>query len=147
MEDRLRLLTPGFRTAPPRHRTMHATQEWSYQLLSDLERSVLCRLSVFTASFTLCTAATVAAETGHSKSEIIDSVLELVAKSLVSADVQGAEPRLGRARDDARLRPDKTRRERRTQNFLLPASAIMSATSCNRFHASRKPKVGYWRAP
>jgi predicted ATPase len=95
MEDRFRLLTVGYRTAPPRHQTMYATFEWSYRLLSDCEQSVLRRLSTFAAtSFTLSATATLAADTDRSESEIVDTVLELVAKSLVVADVQSAEPRL-----------------------------------------------------
>jgi len=90
----LRLLTVGYRTAPPRHQSMHATLEWGYRLPSDLEQSILCRLSVFAASFTLSAAATMAANIGHSKSEITDKVMELVAKSLVMADMRGAEPHL-----------------------------------------------------
>ena len=89
-----RLLTFGYRTAPPRHQSMHATVEWGYRLLSDLEQSILCRLSAFPASFTLGAAATAAADPGHSECEIIDHVLDLVAKSLIMADTQGAEPRL-----------------------------------------------------
>jgi predicted ATPase len=94
MDDCLRLLTFGYRTAPPRHQSMHATLEWGYRLLSELEQSILCRLSVFPASFTLREAATAAADPRHSESEIIHEVLGLVAKSLIMADPQGAEVRL-----------------------------------------------------
>jgi predicted ATPase len=73
---------------------MHATLEWGYRLLSELEQSILCRLSVFPASFTLREAATAAADPRHSESEIIHEVLGLVAKSLIMADPQGAEVRL-----------------------------------------------------
>jgi predicted ATPase/DNA-binding winged helix-turn-helix (wHTH) protein len=92
MEDPLRLLTVGYRTAPPRHQSMHATLEWGYRLLSDLEQSILCRLSIFAASFTFGAAAKAAADMGHSESEITENVMELVAKSLIIADVQGAGP-------------------------------------------------------
>jgi predicted ATPase/DNA-binding winged helix-turn-helix (wHTH) protein len=94
IEDPLRLLTVGYRTAPPRQRSMHAALEWGYRLLSELEQSILCRLSVFPAGFTLGAAATAAADIGHTESEITDNVLELVAKSLIIAAPQGAEPRL-----------------------------------------------------
>src|SRR5271169_3699420 len=94
MDDCLRLLTFGYRTAPPRHQSMHATLEWGYRLLSELEQSILCRLSVFPGSFTLREAATAAADPRHSESEIIDKVLGLVTKSLIMADPQGAEVRL-----------------------------------------------------
>ena len=88
------LLVGGHRTAPPRQQTMYATLEWSYGLLSDLEQSLLRRLSIFDGSFTPQAAATVAADIGHAESEIINNVLGLVAKSLVMADIQGPGPRL-----------------------------------------------------
>jgi predicted ATPase/DNA-binding winged helix-turn-helix (wHTH) protein len=94
MGDPLSLLTVGYRTAPPRHQSMNATLEWGYRLLSDIEQSILCRLSVFTASFTLGAAAMAAADMGPSGSEIIDHLLELVAKSLIITDIQDADPRL-----------------------------------------------------
>jgi non-specific serine/threonine protein kinase len=65
-----------------------------YRLLSELEQSTLCRLSVFPAGFTLREAATAAADPRHAESEIIHEVLGLVAKSLIMADPQGAEVRL-----------------------------------------------------
>ena len=53
LQDRFRLLIGGARTAVARQRTLEATVDWSYQLLSDVERQLLCRLSVFPASWTL----------------------------------------------------------------------------------------------
>src|SRR5213593_107164 len=47
LDDRFRLLTGGSRTALPRHQTMRATLDWSYELLSETERLVLRRLGVF----------------------------------------------------------------------------------------------------
>ena len=49
LQDRFRLLTGGTRTAVARQRTLEATVDWSYQLLSDVERQLLSRLSVFPA--------------------------------------------------------------------------------------------------
>jgi predicted ATPase/DNA-binding winged helix-turn-helix (wHTH) protein len=87
MEDSVTLLTDGHRNAPPRQQTMRATLDWSYGLLTELEQSVFRRLSVFAGSFTLQeAAATVAAHSSRSEREIIDNVLELVAKSLIIAD-------------------------------------------------------------
>ncbi|MBI5302036.1 MAG: tetratricopeptide repeat protein [Chloroflexi bacterium] len=53
LDDRFTLLTGGSRTALPRHQTLRATMDWSYDLLSDAERSLLRRLSVFAGGFSL----------------------------------------------------------------------------------------------
>ena len=53
LEDSLKLLTTGFRTADPRHRTLRATLDWSYDLLSEAERVLFGRLSVFAGGWTL----------------------------------------------------------------------------------------------
>jgi len=94
LDDRLRLLTSARRAAARRHQTMSATLDWSYQLLSDAGQRVLRRLAIFAGGFTLQGAAAVATDATHPESEIIDQVAELVSKSLVAADVGGAEPRL-----------------------------------------------------
>src|SRR6266566_1921393 len=60
LDDRFRLLTGGSRMALPRHQTMRATLDWSYDLLSESERVVLRRLSVFVGFFTLDAAQSVA---------------------------------------------------------------------------------------
>ena len=94
LDDRFRLLTKGRRTAVPRHRTLSATLEWSYRLLTEAEQRLLRCLSVFAGGFTLHAAGAVAADVTHPESEIIVQVAELVTKSLVAADVGDAEPRL-----------------------------------------------------
>ena len=86
---RFRLLTGGRRTLP-RHQTMRATLDWSYELLSESERVVLRRLGVFVGAFTLDAASAVAASADIPASEVADSVVNLVGKSLVSTDVGGA---------------------------------------------------------
>jgi non-specific serine/threonine protein kinase len=53
LDDRFLLLTGGSRTAPPRNRTLRATVDWSYDLLSKEERALFQRLSVFVGGFTL----------------------------------------------------------------------------------------------
>ena len=94
LDERLRLLTRGRRTALPRHRTLSAMLDSSYQLLAAAEQRVLRRLAIFVGGFTLAAAGAVAADATQPQSEIIDQLAELVAKSLVAADVSGAEPRL-----------------------------------------------------
>src|SRR5262249_37776162 len=52
MQELPGLLTRGRRTAPARHRTLHAVLDWSFELLAEVERKVLLRLSAFRAAFT-----------------------------------------------------------------------------------------------
>jgi len=94
LDERLKLLSGSRRTAVPRQRTLSAALDWSHQLLSAAEQRVLRRLAIFTGGFTLDAAGAIAADAAQPKSEIIDQVGELVAKSLVAADVDDAEPRL-----------------------------------------------------
>jgi len=90
LDDRFRLLTGGSRTALPRHQTMRATLDWSYELLSESERVVFRRLAVFVGAFTLAAATAVAASADIPAADVGDSVANLVGKSLLSADVGGA---------------------------------------------------------
>jgi predicted ATPase/DNA-binding winged helix-turn-helix (wHTH) protein len=85
--NRFSLLRQGRRTALPRHETLNAMLDWSYSLLSEREKLVLCGLSVFVGDFTLQAAGSVASETGVDEAEIIDAVASLVVKSLVSTAV------------------------------------------------------------
>src|SRR5262249_8237542 len=82
--DRIRLLKYGKRTGLPRHQTLTAALDWSYEFLPEDERVLLRRLSVFSSVFTLDSACAVA------NSDVVEGVANLVAKSLVSADVGGA---------------------------------------------------------
>ena len=61
LDDRFRLLTGGRRTALPRHQTLRATLDWSYELLAEPERVILRRLAVFAGAFSLEAAGAVAA--------------------------------------------------------------------------------------
>src|ERR1700740_3571878 len=87
LDNRFSLLWRGRRTALPRHETLNAVLDWSYSLLSEREKVVLCRLSVFVGNFTLQAAGSVASETEVDDAGVIDAVTSLVAKSLISATV------------------------------------------------------------
>lgn len=91
--DRFNLLTSGRRTASPRHQALGATLDWSYDLLSNAERAVLRRLSVFVGNFTLDAAAAVVADEVTSASDVIYCVANLVSKSLISAETKIGRPR------------------------------------------------------
>ena len=84
LDSRFSLLWHGRRTALPRHQTLNAMLDWSYNLLSEREKVVLCRLSVFVGDFTLQAAGSVASETDVDEADVIDAVTSLVAKSLIS---------------------------------------------------------------
>jgi predicted ATPase/DNA-binding winged helix-turn-helix (wHTH) protein len=84
LDNRFGLLWHGRRTALPRHETLNAMLDWSYSLLSEREKVVLCRLSVFVGDFTLQAAGSIASETKPEESDVFDAVASLVAKSLVS---------------------------------------------------------------
>ena len=83
LDDRFRLLTDGCRTALPRHQTLRATIDWSYELLSESERAVLRRLGVFVGSFGLDAAVHVAALDEVPAADLTDAIGNLVAKSLI----------------------------------------------------------------
>lgn len=83
LDDRFRLLTGGARTALARHRTLLASVEWSHDLLDEDERTLLRRLSVFRAPFTVEAVETVASDDGLDHLELFDVLSRLVDKSLV----------------------------------------------------------------
>ena len=87
LDNHFSLFWHGRRTALPRHETLNAMLDWSYSLLSEREKVVLCRLSVFVGDFTLAAAGSVASETEVDDADVIDAVVSLVAKSLISTTV------------------------------------------------------------
>ena len=84
LDDRFRLLSVGDRAALPRHQTLRAVVDWSWELLDEPERAVLRRLSVFSGGATPASAEQVCALGGDHR-EVIDLVAALVDKSLVMA--------------------------------------------------------------
>ena len=87
LDDRFNLLTAGRRTALPRHRTLRAALDWSYEILSPREQELLRALSIFRGPFTLDGASAVAAESPPGAADVIEVVHGLVAKSLVAVDL------------------------------------------------------------
>jgi predicted ATPase/class 3 adenylate cyclase/DNA-binding CsgD family transcriptional regulator len=93
LDDRFRLLTGGNRTALPRQQTLRALIDWSYSLLTEPERLLLRRLSVFAGGWTLEAAEAVCADGRLEPEEVLDPLTHLVEKSLVVPDEQTTEPR------------------------------------------------------
>ena len=93
LDDRFRLLTGGSRTALPRHQTLRAAMEWSYELLSEEEQQLLRRLAVFAGGWTLEAAEAVCSKGGTEAPDVLDLLTRLVAKSLVAVEPQRREAR------------------------------------------------------
>src|SRR6202035_2420920 len=89
--SRPELLKLDRRTAVPRHRTLKATLDWSYDLLSGAERIVFRRLATFVGHFTLDGARYVAGGFGVGAGEIFDAIAGLVEKSLIATGVDKAQ--------------------------------------------------------
>ena len=86
LEDSLKLLTTGFRSADPRHRTLRATLDWSYVLLSEAEQVLFRRLSVFAGGWRLEAAEAVGSGGGVGEGDVLDPLSRLVDKSLVGVE-------------------------------------------------------------
>jgi predicted ATPase len=90
LDNRFHLLTDGRRTALPRHRTLRATLDWSFELLTAEERLILRRLAIFAGPFDLEAARAVLASAELTPSDVFGGVADLIAKSLVAANVEVA---------------------------------------------------------
>lgn len=89
LQDSLKLLTGGSRTATPRQRTLRGTLDWSYDLLSEAEKKLFGRLSVFAGGWTLEAAEAAGAGHGIARDDVLDLLNDLVDKSLVQAEAGG----------------------------------------------------------
>ena len=90
LDQRLTLLWLGSRTAPPRQKTLQATLDWSFGLLTEPERVVLRRLAVFVGHFTLDAALEVVTSATLDRSTVLSAIDSLVAKSIVATSPVGA---------------------------------------------------------
>jgi Predicted ATPase len=86
LNDRFNLLTRGVRNALPRHQTLRATIEWSFDLLPEPERILFSRLPVFTGGFTLEAADVICSREGLKPNDMLDLLERLVEKSLLNVE-------------------------------------------------------------
>jgi predicted ATPase/class 3 adenylate cyclase len=93
LDERFRVLTGGSRTALPRQQTMRALIDWSYDLLTDQERQMFRRLSVFVGGWTLEAAATVCSDDDLAEWDVIELLGSLVDKSLVVVEISADDQR------------------------------------------------------
>ena len=133
LSERFQVLTGGPRTAPPRHRTLRSSIDWSYDLLAESERIVLRRLAVFAGRFDIQAAAAVALD--ESDTPALDLLAALVDQSLLIAEPQGTEVRfrlLESVREYALERLDEAgeadaARDRHLDHFLGLAERLAPA--------------------
>jgi predicted ATPase/class 3 adenylate cyclase len=92
LDQRFSILTGGSRAALPRHRTLRAMVDWSWELLNSAERGMLARLSVFAGGFDLAAVEAVAVAEEVVADEVVGHLGALVDKSLVQFDDTGAGP-------------------------------------------------------
>ncbi|MGC4045457.1 MAG: tetratricopeptide repeat protein [Armatimonas sp.] len=88
LDQRFRLLTGGSRTALPRQQTLRSLIDWSYDLLNEAEKALLCRLSVFAGGWTLESAEVVCSGEVVEDWEVLDLLTSLCDKSLAIAEEQ-----------------------------------------------------------
>ena len=86
LDDGVHRLTNSRHAAPPRHRTLHATLDWSYALLSATEQLMLRRCAVFAAGFDVASARAIASDHDTSDADVLNGLLSLGAKSLIMVD-------------------------------------------------------------
>jgi predicted ATPase/DNA-binding CsgD family transcriptional regulator len=89
LRDRFRVLTGGSRSALPRHQTLRQAVDWSYGLLSQAEKDLLARLSLFAGGFDLGAAEAVAQDQPFGPGGVLPVLSGLVDKSLVIAETRG----------------------------------------------------------
>ena len=94
LDDRFRLLASVGRTVDPRHRTLRATIDWSYDLLSPNEQTLLRRVSVFAGGFTAAAVRAACSGDGLEDERIADLLDRLVATSLAFVDLDGERFRM-----------------------------------------------------
>jgi predicted ATPase/DNA-binding winged helix-turn-helix (wHTH) protein len=93
LDQRFALLTDGSRATLPRHRTLRSTIDWSYDLLTERERAMLRRVSVFAGGWALASAEQVCSGQGIDASDVIEQLTSHVDKSLVITDEQAGATR------------------------------------------------------
>ena len=132
LDNRFRLLTGGSKTALPRQQTLRALIDWSYSLLTDQEKRLLYRISVFAGGWTLRATEQVSVGEGIAEWEVLDLLTSLVDKSLAIAETQGKTSRyrlLETVRQYARDRLAESEegmgvRERHRDYFLALAEEV-----------------------
>lgn len=134
LDQRFELLTGGSRTALPRHQTLRSLIDWSYDLLGDAERTLLCRASIFAGGWTFEAAEQVCVGDGVERRHLLDLLTSLVDKNLVVARDHRGATRYGLletvryyARDRLSERGEEATQSRRHFDHLLALAEAADA--------------------
>jgi predicted ATPase/DNA-binding CsgD family transcriptional regulator len=93
LRAQFRLLRGGDRAVHPRHRTMRATLDWSYDWLTDTEKAAFRRLAIFQGGWTVDTLGAAGLDQVLDEADLLDTLSSLVDKSLVTAELRGGAQR------------------------------------------------------
>jgi len=118
LDDRFYLLTGGSRVSLPRHQTLRAAIDWSYDLLSEKERTLFRRASVFAGGFGLDAAEEICAGSDLASGEILVLLMQLVDKSLVLVETPVGEARYRIQETIRRYSRDRLLEARQQGEFL-----------------------------
>jgi non-specific serine/threonine protein kinase len=139
LDERFNLLTLGDRIVLPRHQTLHALIDWSYELLPPDERILLKRLSVFAGGFTLDAAEKVCSYDELQQNQVLDLLSHLISKSLVMVEVKVGDARyrmLDTIREYAREKLLMSIETESVQNRHLEYYLILTENAEPRLHGS-----------
>ncbi|HMD03107.1 MAG TPA: tetratricopeptide repeat protein, partial [Candidatus Baltobacteraceae bacterium] len=157
LSERFRLLTGGDRTVLPRQQTMRAAIDWSYELLSAPERTVLQRLSVFSDGCTLEAAAAICRDERVAEWDVLELLSSLAAKSLMLVERTDDAPRYGMLQSTREYALEKLSEsgecDRVTRahaefflTFALRGEAEYPVTSDAEWYGRYEPELGNYRA-
>ena len=157
LDERFRVLTGGDRSALPRHQTMRALIDWSYDLLSEQERALFIKLSIFAGGFTLESACAVCGDETLDEIAVLELLSSLVDKSLVAAEPGESNTRY-RLLESTRQYAREKLSERNEYDAVARAHAIAFLEIARRLEAAYdstpddewfeqvEPEVENWRA-
>jgi predicted ATPase len=156
LDSGLKLAWRGRRSGVPRHQTLQAMLDWSYHLLPERDRRVLCRLSVFVGMFALEGVQAVAGDAEMDSLEVVHALTNLVDKSLISTSAGEAFPLFRlldttRAYAAAKLASNRetdqiARKHASYYSEKLKVEAIDATTFRGRNFSAYAPHVGNVRA-
>ena len=155
LDGRFAFLAGGERTALPRQQTMHAAIDWSYELLAHPEQRLFERLAVFAGGCTIDAASAVCHGEGIAADDVLPLISTLVSKSLVVAELEGAEPRyrlLEPFREYAREKliahgEENAIAQRHLLAYIEDADRFVSRDQyCMVYYEYPQKEIGNWRA-